>query len=304
MTPPFILLTPTSKGKRSKLETERSHNARSNSHDFDKSSRRRVSDAYFQQPSLVHHRSGSSPPPGPRRAGGRMLSSKSTSPAAYPFSGVNSPRLAGQYSPTSGSPTSVSAFRETEVSHPSTSNLAAADSRERLLDPAYPSAPGFNFHHSNSSTSLATPSPSSFYSGQAPNERDLTSRRLRRESSSMPSLVHEDTMSTNLSSESGGYPTNNSSSNSVPYTGSILPLPDAQKAHRMLPQPIPSALSVAHSPLDQRPILPPQPPPNFPAALTPQSDVRQTSSLAVLLRAGEMARDRDTNSLGEKENPS
>lgn len=295
-------------GKRSKVETE--SNNRSSSHDhFDKSSRRRVSDAYFNQPALVHHRSGSSPPPGPPRAGGRVLGSESTSPAAYSFNGINSPRLAGQYSPMSASPTSASAFREPEFSHPSTSTQST-DLRERLQDPPYSTNYGFGLAHSNSSGSTATRSNSSIYSGST--ERDLPSRRLNREPSSIPSLVHEDTGTTNQSSESyltnnsnssSGNNTANSSYHSAPYTGSLLPLADAQKAHRLLPQPIPSSLSMAPSPLDARPVLPPQPPTKFPAAQPPGPDLRQTSSLAVLLRAGEIARDRDADPHGGKENP-
>lgn len=295
-------LTPLQQGKRSKVEPENSHNARSNGYDvFDKSARRRVSDAYFNQPALVHHRSGSSPPTGPPRTGGRVLGSESTSPATYSFSGINSPRMAGQYSPMSASPTSASAFREPEFSHPSTSTQST-DSRERLQDTPFSSNYGLGFPHSNSSA--ATPSTSSIYSGLS--ERDLPSRRINRETSSIPSLVHEDTNTTNQSSESGSYLTNNSNSSSnhhnTPYTGSLLPLADAQKAHRLLPQPIPSSLSMAPSPLDQRSVLPPQPPTKFPTAQPPGPDPRQASSLAVLLRAGEMARDRDADPTGGKDN--
>ncbi|KAK0650103.1 Non-histone chromosomal protein 6 [Lasiodiplodia hormozganensis] len=288
-------------GKRTKVEPETSINARSSSNENIDKSHRRVSDAHFSQPPpLVHNRSGSSPPPGSYRAGGRMLGSESTSPAAYSFSGVNSPRIAGQYSPLSASPTSATAFREPDFAH----QAQPIDSRERLQDSLYATTHGFGVSNSSGTPLATVPSTSSLYSTHTPSDRDLSSRRLQREPSSIPSLVHEDTNTTNQSSDSGGYaPSLSNNPPSAPYTDSLLPLADAQKAHRLLPQPVPSSLSMVPSPFDQRPGLPPQPPTKFPPAQPPQPDPRQTSSLAVLLRAGELARDRDTDPLGGKENP-
>ncbi|OJD32736.1 high-mobility group 20a [Diplodia corticola] len=294
-----FLLTAPREGKRAKVERENSEH-RSGSHDNLDKSHRRVSDAHFNQPTLVHQRSGSSPPQGSYRTGGHMLASESTSPAAYSFSGVNSPRIAGQYSPPSASPTSTTAFRESDYSRQSAAQ--SIESRERLQDSPYAAHPGFGVSNGNT-TPLTAPSTTSLYSTHVPSDRDLPSRRLHREPSSIPSLVHEDTNTTNQSSDSGGYaPSHGSNPPSAPYTGSLLPLADAQKAHRLLPQPVPSTLAGGPSPFDQRPGLPPQPPTKF-LTQAPQPDLRQTSSLAVLLRAGEMARERDNNPFGANESP-
>ncbi|KAF2090840.1 hypothetical protein K490DRAFT_62167 [Saccharata proteae CBS 121410] len=276
-------------GKRSKLETETSMSTRSSSHENnDKSSRRRVSDAYFTAPNLVHQRSGSSPPPNrhPRRHG-RPLASESTSPNTYSYSGLNSPRLQDhQHSPMSASPTSANLHRDpgpdynlqNQPGHPT-------DLRERNMDSSYGPMPGYGFKHANAAPVLGSPVPSfSLPAGSG----DLPSRRIHRDSSSLPSLTHDTTTDTNVSSESASY-------SNVPYqSGPLLPQVDAPKAYRMLPQPVPTH-GVAQSPLDPRP----------PTAVTlplPNQDYRHNSSLAVLLRAGEMARDAEAMPDG-KTNP-
>ncbi|KAL1393718.1 hypothetical protein HDK64DRAFT_249580 [Phyllosticta capitalensis] len=283
--------------------------ARSTSNElFDKSARRRDSDAYFTQSTLLHRRSGSSPPPGPHpRPGGRQLASKSTSPAGFSHSGIGSPGLAGHYSPMSASPTSATVFKEPEYSHPSTPTQPEV--RDRPQEAPYSSLHNYAFPRGTA------PSLTSVYAGSAPGDRDPSSRRIRRESSSLPSLVHDDTTATTLSSESGngsvgGYPPNNSNPSLPPPQTTLLPLPDVQKAHRVLPQPIPSSLAIVHSPLDapRQTTIGAPPPPKPPAAFPPPSqqsqphDTRQ-SSLAVLLRAGEMARDADPAPPGGKEYP-
>ncbi|KAK7568546.1 hypothetical protein IWX47DRAFT_887343 [Phyllosticta citricarpa] len=296
-----------SEGKRSKAD-DAPKAARSTSHElFDKSARRRDSDAFFNQGSLLHRRSGSSPPPGPHsRPGGRQLASKSTSPAGFSHSGIGSPGLAGHYSPMSASPTSATVFKEPEFSHPSTPTQAEV--RDRPQEAPYSSIHNYAFPRGTA------PTLTSNYAGSASGDRDIAARRIRRESSSLPSLVHDDTTATTLSSESsgGGYPPNNHSNATLPPPQtSLLPLPDAQKAHRVLPQPIPSTLAMAHSPLDApRPTpigasAPPKPTATFPPPphQSQPHDGRQSSSLAVLLRAGELARDADPSPPGGKEYP-
>ncbi|KAK8168058.1 hypothetical protein BKA80DRAFT_307881 [Phyllosticta citrichinensis] len=294
-------------GKRSKAD-EAPKAARSTSHElFDKSARRRDSDAFFTQSSLIHRRSGSSPPPGPHsHHGGRQLASKSTSPAGFNHSGIASPGLAGHYSPMSASPTSATVFKEPEFSHPSTPTQAEV--RDRPQEAPYTSIHNYAFFPRGTAPPLT-----SNYAA-ASGERDMAARRMRRESSSLPSLVHDDTTATTLSSESGGsgYPPNNHSNAPLPHPQtSLSSLSDAQKAHRVLPQPIPSTLGMAHSPLDApRPTPISAPPPPKPPAIFPSHshqsqphDGRQSSSLAVLLRAGELARDADPSPPGGKEHP-
>ncbi|KAF2142107.1 uncharacterized protein K452DRAFT_326624 [Aplosporella prunicola CBS 121167] len=278
---------PQTDGKRSKVDPETSISAHGSSNDLlDSQSRRHPSDAHLAR-KAPHQRSGSSPPPGlSSRPGGHMFASESISPV-YSFSGISSPRISGQYSPMSASPTS------TPVADPSHTYGAGlpAPGRERHQDPAHQSPLSYGLAQS---TPLSVASPSMLHNGQAQVDRDFPRdfpRRVHRESSSLPSLVHEDTTATtatNLSTESSGYP---GGQGAPPFTGHILPLVDTQKAHRLLPQPIPSH-NIAPSPLDQRP----GPPSNFPQP-QPQ-DTRQASSLAVLLRAGELAREADEPSNG------
>jgi hypothetical protein len=101
----------------------------------------------------------------------------------------------------------------------------------------------------------------------------------------LPPLTHEDTT---LSSDSGqgGY--------TAGYIGHTLPSMDACKSMRVLPTPVPSAMAPALSPLD-RPSLQPQPQP----PLLQHSDYRTNSSLAALLRAGELARVADADADNE-----
>lgn len=295
---------PQSEVKRSKAD-EAPKAARSTSHElFDKSARRRDSDAYFTHGSLFHRRSGSSPPPGPHsRPGGRQLASKSTSPAGFSHSGIGSPGLAGHYSPMSASPTSATVLKEPEFSHSSTPTQAEV--RDRPQEAPYSSIHNYAFPRGTA------PPLTSNYAASVSGDRDMAARRIRRESSSLPSLVHDDTTATTLSSESNHPPSNHSNAPLPPPQTSLLPLPDAQKAHRVLPQPIPSTLAMAHSPLDApRPIPINAPPPPKPSATFPSlphqsqpHDGRQNSSLAVLLRAGELARDADPSPPGGKEYP-
>ncbi|KAF2185117.1 hypothetical protein K469DRAFT_779923 [Zopfia rhizophila CBS 207.26] len=257
-------------GKRSKLETETSTSTRSSSHEQgDRPTNRRVSSAQSDPFSMGHHRAESSPPmsSGARLPGVHSYPSKSDSPATHPLSGLNSPRMADHYSPLSASPRSATLHKEGPFdAHPSG---LGRDSRDRLSDPAFPyPASTYGLPHPTSST---TP-PTTIYGSHYQAAIDLPSRRSFREPTRLPPLSHEDTI---LSSRSG-----NGEYSSTGYSGSFLPIVDASKPMRVLPQPVPS-LGPASSPLDR--------PPPVSSPQQPQ-DFRTSSSLAALLRAGELAR--------------
>ena len=253
-------------GKRSRIETDTTPTTRSNSNEQpERGLGRRISSAQSDLYS-GHNRTESSPPIGPARLpSGPPHPSKSTSPAVHSRSGFNSPRMAEHYSPLSASPRSATLQKES--SYESTSSAVARDARGQT-DP--------NFAHSSSyghglayPPSTTPPSYNPHY--QAP--IDLPSRRSTREMHRLPPLTHEDTT---LSSDSGqtGYTTG--------YSGPTLPPIDSK---RTLPTPVPSGLASLPSPLDrpaaQSPVKPPQ---------QHHPDYRTNSSLAALLRAGELAR--------------
>lgn len=218
-------------------------------------------------------RTEASPPMGPSRLpSGPSHPSKSTSPAVHSRSGLNSPRMPEHYSPLSASPRTASLHKEN--SNETTSSVMARDARGQsdasmTFPSSYSHAPSFP-------PSSTPPSYGSHYQGPV----DLPSRRTNREINRLPPLTHEDTT---LSSDSGqgGY--------AASYTGQTLPSIDAAKSMRVLPAPVPSAMSSIPSPLD-RPLV--QSPPKLP----PQhADYRTSSSLAALLRAGELARVADAD---------
>jgi hypothetical protein len=274
------VLTAIPEGKKVKLETETSASTRSSSHEqAEKPFGGSGSSEGFAS---GHKRSDSSPP----RASsyGRPLRqsiSQSTSPAAYSFSNVNSPRLPEQYSPISTSPTVASLVREApfDFHHPGAfpgPEYSAAASQPPNLQ-SFPSA-------SSTPPSLAN------FNSQYQNTRDLPTRRPYRETSSLPPLTHEDTTlsSTTLSSST-------SHSNVRPET--LLPIVDPSKAQRLLPQPVPM-LAPQPSHIDQRQLQ------GGPGPPMQAQELRSGSSpLAALLRASELARDAD-NSPGDKEPPS
>ena len=211
------------------------------------------------------HRPESSPPLGPARLpSGAPHPSKSTSPAVHSRSGFNSPRMVDHYSPLSASPRAASLHKES--SHESTSSSAIArDARSQTDASLSHSSYGHGISYPPSTT---PPSYGSHY--QAP--IDFPSRRTTRDMHRLPPLTHEDTT---LSSDSG------QGSYTTGYTGPTLPPIDSK---RILPTPVPSALATVPSPLDR---APPQLPPK---AQIQQPEYRATSSLAALLRAGELAR--------------
>ncbi|PSN65557.1 hypothetical protein BS50DRAFT_589950 [Corynespora cassiicola Philippines] len=276
-------------GKRSKLETEASTSTRSSSHEqgdrntsTSSLSNRRVSSTQSDVFPGSQYRSESSPPIGPARLpSGPSYPSKSTSPATHSLSGLNSPRVADQYSPLSASPRSASLHKEnSHEMHPSALARDARGPSENNL----PMPSMYGLPHPQSST---TP-PSAAFGTHYQNPIDLPSRRSFREPHRLPPLTHDDTT---LSSESERGP---STYNPAPYPGSYLPAVDPSKSMRVLPQPVPS-LGPTASPLDRHP-----PPPST----SPQHpDYRTSSSLAALLRAGELARVADDESMAKEISP-
>ena len=115
----------------------------------------------------------------------------------------------------------------------------------------------------------------------SPFTAESSGSRSTRDSPLIPPLVHEETT---LSSESSGF-------TSIPYQGTQPLQIEAPKPHphRLLPAPVPTP-GVMSSPLDTtRPPLP------APFGTVPQ-DLRQTTPMASLLRAGELARESEMRS--------
>ncbi|KAF2785589.1 hypothetical protein K505DRAFT_369017 [Melanomma pulvis-pyrius CBS 109.77] len=272
-------------GKRTKLETETSTSTSGgwnrSDEQVDRHPNTRVGSAQLDAFALGHHGTDLSPPIGPLRLpSGPSYPSTSTSPVARPLSRLNSPRMHDQYSPSSAvSPRSATLHKEN--SFDMHASAIARDARGQLESslpyhpPAYPYPPQI--------TSSTTPPGgySSLY--QAP--IDLPSRRPFRELARLPPLTHEDTT---LSSNSGdgGYNTT--------FPVSVLPVVDAQKSSRMLPQPVKS-MGATPSPLDRHPL-----PVSSPQL---QPDFRSNSSLAALLRAGELAREAHEEEMGKDGSP-
>ncbi|KAF2499378.1 hypothetical protein BU16DRAFT_269122 [Lophium mytilinum] len=263
--------TPAKKGKRSKLETETSiSTTRSSSNDVpERPPNRRLSSGLLEGYPLGHQRSGSSPPTGPQRPPMPQYPTNSSSPATYPLASFNSPRPTDHYSPMSASPRSANPQRETFDYYPGGSTFVPETTQSH--------APP----HTHAYASNAAPSQSSPYTNQLYTPIDLPSRRPYREMTNVPGLSHEDTT---LSSASGLSVSPGTHYGGPPghFPGFMLPSADAPKSQRVLPPPVHNP-SVQPSPLDVRP--------------TPQgtqsSEYRNTSSLAALLRAGELARSAD-----------
>ena len=258
-------------GKRSKLETETSTSTRASSHDqTERAVNRRLSTA-VTDPLGAHHVRGSTPPGSARLPAGPFHPSKPTSPASHSLSGFNSPRSGELYSPISASPHSNAVPRDAPFENPT--NHFPRDSRASLDSSAPYPLPVYMQSQQPPST---TSTPMNRYVSHYQNPHELPSRRSNREHlAHLPSLSHEDTT---LSSESGH------SNYSLPQATQPM-LMDPAKSMRMLPQPIPN-IGPAQSPLDRT--LPHQL--SGPAHVhLPPPDYRSQSSLAALVRAGELA---------------
>jgi hypothetical protein len=253
------------------METETISSGANNSHEqTNRPENRKLSLATADSFSSSHPRSEQSPSIGPvRLPAGAYTSSKSTSPATHPISGFNSPRVI-EYSPKSTSPRPIMAPKEA-TSDPSTGHLARDFRGQMDLYSSYPSAPyAASHHHHHPSTATAAQHP------YAANFTDYLSRRPMREYGILPPLTHEDTT---LSSESG------QSSYSLPLVGlnGQSPSVDSTKSSRVLPQPVPSMVTM---PLQLDRSLPSG---QCAPILPPPHDYRSQGPLAVLARAGELA---------------
>jgi hypothetical protein len=264
-------------GKRSKLESEPSTSARGRSYEQnDQATNRRLSTIQSDAQTTVQQKSDPAQPVGPSRLpAGPVYSSNSTSPANRSLSGFNSPRSGEQFSPTSASPR-INGLQRDGAFDPSAPNPIRDPRIPFDANPYHqPSAYSLDLHQKITSTSPPSYPHSVHY--QAP--IDMLSRRTPREPARLPPLSHEDTT---LSSESGhstqgstGYPL-------TVYPAQTLPV-DPSKTMRMLPQPVPTMGPLA-SPLDR-------PMPQMPSSHLSHNphDYRTQGSLAVLVRAGELA---------------
>jgi len=263
--------------KRSKLEPETSvstMSTRSGSHDLaERIPNRKIGSCLLEDYSVVSQRSGSSPPTGPQKPLAPPHT-KSTSPVTYTLSSFNSPRMAEHYPPVSASLRSATLQKETSFDYSSGASSAYAPESTLSYAPSY----------SHAYRSASTPSQASSYTSQLYSPVDLPSRRPFREMPALPGLSSEDTT---LSSHSGMSlsPGSHYTFPTSPYQESSLPILEAPKSQRVLPAPIlnPSALP---SPLDARVT-------KIQAASPPLNEYRNTSSLAALLRAGELAHSAD-----------
>jgi hypothetical protein len=244
-------------GKRSKLETETSNSTRSGSHDLiERAANRRLSSVQPALSSKNYQQSEDSPPTGPARPpAGPSFSSKSTSPASYTLSALNSPRTGGHYPPMSASPRNGVFDASPDANFPFPIAAYPPPSHQLAfgVTPSQPLMPSFH------------------------NAMDLASRRPERQNTRLPPLTHEDTT---LSSESG-HSASSYHGSPLGRIGTLLP-GDPAKSFRTLPQPVPH-IGPSTSPLD-RPsnALLSQLPPH-------QLDYRTQGPLAALVRAGELA---------------
>ncbi|CAI9635260.1 unnamed protein product [Alternaria burnsii] len=265
------------KGKRSKLESETSTSTRGGSYEQnDQATNRALSTIQSDAQTTPQQKSDPIPLIGSSRLpAGPVYSSTSTSPANRPLSGFTSPRSGEQFSPTSASPRNTGMQRDGAFD--SSAPNPIRDPRIPFDANPYhqPSAYNLDLHQKIAST----PPPSYPHSAHYQAPIDLLSRRTPRESARLPPLSHEDTT---LSSESGHSTQGSTGYPMTVYPGHTLPA-DPSKTMRMLPQPVPSMGSSA-SPLDR-----PMPPIPSSHLSHNSHDYRNQGSLAVLVRAGEIA---------------
>lgn len=269
-------------GKRSKIDPERTRSTRSKSPEHtDRLSSRRFSVTNSEPISAVESRAESTPP-FVSRLGGRPQAVSTTSPAIASLQGFNSPRFPDQYSPLSASPRSGTLHKE--ATFDTSPAFALRDSREVQSEAGFPlpsqSAAYFSHHHSSTAP---TPQPSLTYGSHYQTSVDLHSRRPYREPFNLPPLTHEDR---SLSSDSGVL-------DGGPTPPSLLPILDGPKALRLLPQPVPSI--VQH-------VYPDRSPP-FVSPGQSSQEYHASSSLAAVLRTGELVDATDEEAL-KQERPS
>lgn len=267
-----------SEGKRSKMEVETGLPNRRSSHEQnDQGPNRRLSTHYETNP-MASYRAESSPPLSSTRVASNPYLGKSTSPATHSLSELNSPRIPEHYSPLSASPHSGTQVRENTFDNHS--RTFPHEAIEAHTDPSL-SLPSSSYWHqaSGSSTTPASLPYGSHFQGTI----DLPSRRSYREPTRLPSFVRDDT---NTSQDSSG-------KDPVFAPAAVLPVLTAPQAHRVLPQPAPSIGAATY--IDR--------PPLAVSSGQHSQELRPISSLATLLRAGELVNAADEDLIG-KERPS
>ncbi|KAF2134041.1 hypothetical protein P153DRAFT_103703 [Dothidotthia symphoricarpi CBS 119687] len=263
------------KGKRSKLQTERSTSVRNNSYEQgERALDRRLSSTQPEYFTTGHHRLQPSPPtPGvPSLSKAPSSFSKPSSPIPHSISGFNSPRMDQHYSPAATSPRAMTTQQESVFEVASVHIARDSRARQDVNMPYHSSLYTQPMHQLPPTTS---PPHTHALHYQSPVEVTSHSRRQMLESTRLPPLTHEDST---WSSESGhsGY--------NLPSAGfsGQLPLVDPVKSLRTLPQPMPNMVPVI-SPLDRLPLA------TSPPLQHQSRDYRAQGSLAVLIRAGELA---------------
>ncbi|KAF2280711.1 uncharacterized protein EI97DRAFT_453962 [Westerdykella ornata] len=262
--------------KRPKLETEAS--TPSSAEQISRPSTRRISAVQSDAIGMSPFRPKASPHiPPVRLPSAPLYPSQSDSPAMHSASAYTSPRTGDLYSPTAMSPRSAIPPRETSHDF-STSAVGREPRAQPDNNPMFPPAYAAYHPYSAASPPVTHSTPSSYQ--MAPIE--LPTRRFYRESAGPPSLTHDETT---MSSE-GAQSTPGSAS--YPALLSVPPA-DSRKAMRMLPHPLN--------------VTAPTPTPSFLPTSSHLPDYRNTSSLAALVRAGELARAADGEQPEERNPP-
>jgi hypothetical protein len=258
-------------GKRSKLETDTNTSTLETrvrrDEQMDWIQDRGVSSIQLDPLTTSHHITDANPPIGPiGLPSGSPYLSNATSPVAHPLPVLNSSRMSDHYSSLSAAPSRSAATHKKGFFD---MHFLARDDRGHS-DPSMPYPPT-TCKHAYQHTPITPPAAYSSYR-QAP--IDLPSRRSFCEPSCLPPLVHEDTILSSSSGDSGYHTTANPTS--------FLPIIDTQKLNRMLPHPVPN-MGATRSPLDRHPL-----PASSPQA---RQDYRATYSFGTLLNDKEIGKD-------------
>lgn len=265
-----------SKGKRSKLQTERSTSVRNTSYEQgERVPDRRLSSTHVEYSSAGHHRQEPSPSIGASHLSkGPSPFSKPTSPVAQSMSGFNSPQIGERhYSPTATPLQPANVLKEPALDIASGNPARDANVLPDINSPYHSSSYTHGPHQAAAST--ASPHHSYGVHYQSSVNPVPHSRRPIREASRLPPLSRDETTWSSESSHSGY---------NLPlagYSEHMLSI-DQVKSLRILPQPVPNMGSVT-SPLDRLPVN------KSPPIQHQPYESRAQGPFAVLLRAGELA---------------
>jgi len=209
---------------------------------------------------------------------GPSYPSNSASCAAQSLSRLNSPQIRDQYTPSSTtSPRSATLYKENSY------ELYSSEMSRNVRGQSDPSIHYPSSSYGHSLQHIASKTPPAVYGSHYPSPINLPSLRSFQEPAQLPPLSNEDKTFWSDSSDSGY--------NMTTFPGPLLPVVNSQKSNRILPQPVPS-LGATRSPLDRNPLPAPSP--------QTHTDFRTNPSLAVLLRAGELARVANDEKLGKE----